>query len=44
MGYKVTTFQHISDCNVLRHVYDCGIKNNCQEDHVSHVNIMLRLN
>ena len=43
--------QHISDCKTgdstckfPRHVYDCGIKNNCLEEPFFSLNIMLRLN
>ena len=49
--FKVRINQHISDCKTgvstskfRRHVYDCGIKNNCLEDPFFSLNIMLRLN
>ena len=35
--------QH-STCTFPRHVYDCGIKNNCLEWPFFSLNIMLRLN
>ena len=50
-GFKVRINQHISDCKTgdstckfPRHVYDCGIKNNCLEEPFFSLNIMLRLN
>ena len=50
-GFKVRIDQHISDCKpevstskFPRHVYDCGIKNNCLEEPFFSLNIMLRLN
>ena len=49
--FKVRINKHISDCKTgvstskfRRHVYDCGIKNNCLEDPFFSLNIMLRLN
>ena len=50
-GFKVRINQHISDCKTgdstfkfPRHVYDCGIKNNCLEEPFFSLNIMLGLN
>ena len=50
-GFEVRINQHISDCKTgvstckfPRHVYDCGIKNNCLEEPFFSLNIMLRLN
>ena len=50
-GFKVRINQHISDCKTgdstckfPRHVYDCGIKNDCLEEPSFSLNIMLRLN
>ena len=50
-GFKVRINQHISDCKTgdstckfPRHVYDCGIKNNCLKEPFFSLNIMLRLN
>ena len=50
-GFKVRINQHISDCKTRvstckfpRHVYDCGIKNNCLEEQFFSLNIMLQLN
>ena len=50
-GFKVRINQHISDCKtgvstckILRHVRDCGIKNNYLEESLFCLNIMLRLN
>ena len=50
-GFKVRINQHISDCKIgdstcklMRHVYDCGSKNNCLEEPFFSLNIMLRLN
>ena len=50
-GFKVRINQYISDCKTgdstckfPRHVYDCGIKNNCLEEPFFSLNIMLRLN
>ena len=49
--FKVRINQHIFDCKTgvstckfPRHVYDCGIKNNCLEEPFFILNIMLRLN
>ena len=46
-GFKVRINQHISDCKTgistckfLRHVCDCGIKNNCLEEPFFSLNIM----
>ena len=48
--YEVTINQQISDCKTAvstckfrRHVYDCGIKNNCPEEPFFSLNIMFRL-
>ena len=50
-GFKVRINQHISDrktgvltCKFPRHVYDCGINNNCLEEPFFSLNVMLRLN
>ena len=50
-GFKVRINQHISDCKTgvstckfPRHVYDCGIKNNCLEEPFFSLNNMLQLN
>ena len=49
--FEVRINQHISDsktgdstCNFPRHVYECGIKNNCFEEPFLSLNIMLWLN
>ena len=49
-GFKVRINQHISECKTgvstyefPRHVYDCGIKNNCLQEPFFSLN-MLRLN
>ena len=33
----------VSTCKLPRHVYDCGIKNNCLNEPLVSLNIMLRL-
>ena len=50
-GFKFRINQHISDsktllstCKFRRHVYDCGIKNNCLEEPFVALSIMLGLN
>ena len=50
-GFKVRINQHISDCDTgdftckfPRHVYNCGIKNNCLKEQFFSLNIMLPLN
>ena len=50
-GLKVRISQHVSDCKAgisackfPRHVYDCGIKNNCLQEPFFSLNIMLQLN
>ena len=50
-GFKVRINQHIfecktgiSTCKFPRHVYSCGIKNNCLQEPFFSLNIMLRLN
>ena len=36
--------KYISTCEFSRHVYDCGINNNCLEEPFFSLNVMLRLN
>ena len=50
-GFKPRMNQHISDCRhdkstckFPRHVYDCGIKNNCLKEPFFEINVMLKLN
>ena len=50
-GFKVRIHQYNSDCKTghltckfPRHVYDCGIENNCLKEPFFSLNIMLRLN
>ena len=50
-GFKVRINQYSSECKTgdstckfPRHVYGCGIKNNCLEEPFFSLNIMLRLN
>ena len=49
--FEVKINQYISDCKIgdstckfPRHVYDCGIKNDCLEEPFFNLNIMFRLN